>query len=136
MTFRRRLTGKQREALHESEAEKAREAGRGEHPICKLCDLPIEPGREWDENHQAHKPRWLGGAVDGISHRYCNRRHNNRHDTPLFAKSERIRKRFLDFKRSRTPMPGGRDDRIKKTFDGTVVVRATGEPLFTPRTQR
>jgi hypothetical protein len=64
---RHRLTGKQREALYASEAEKAREAGNGDFPICALCHFPILPGREWNENHQGHKPRWLGGTVDGIS---------------------------------------------------------------------
>src|SRR5438045_4179199 len=126
--MRHRLTTKQREKLYESEAEKAREAGRGEFPICRLCDLPIIGGSLWDENHEGHKPKWLGGKVDGISHRRCNRINNQTYATPLFAKSERIRKRFMDFTRSRSPMPGGRDDSIKKTMNGKVVDRATGQP--------
>lgn len=121
--IRRRLTSPQREALYKAEAMKAHEAGRGEHPICKLCDQPIMPGRTWNENHEAHKPHWLGGQVDGISHEYCNRRHNNTHDTPLFAKSERVRKRHLDFTRPQQPMPGGRDDRLRKKINGQVVER-------------
>lgn len=125
---RHRLTGKQREALYASEAKKAREAERGEFPICRLCDLPIVAGSLWDENHEAHKPAWLGGVTDGISHRRCNRLHNNHHDTPRFAKSERVRKRFLDLTRSRTPMAGGREDGIKKTMRGEVVDRTTGLP--------
>lgn len=126
--LRRRLTSKQREELYASEAEKAREDERGEFPICRLCDQPIIGGSLWDENHEGHKPAWLGGVTDGISHRRCNRLHNNRHDTPLFAKSERVRKRFLDFTRSRTPLPGGRDDGIKKTMRGEVVDRESGKP--------
>lgn len=123
MTFPRRLTSKQREQLYESEAEKAREAGLGEYPICALCLRPINPGQQWNANHEGHKPRWLGGEIDGISHKRCNALNARTYATPLFAKSERIRKRHLDFTRSRSPMPGGRDDRIKKTLSGKVVPR-------------
>lgn len=125
--IRRRLSAKGREELWKAEAVKARAAGRGDYPICKLCDLPIIPGSQWHENHEAHKPRWLGGEVDGISHARCNRQHNNRHDTPLFAKNERIRKRHLDFTRSDTPLPGGRDDDLKRKINGKTVLRSTGE---------
>lgn len=121
--MRRRLGSKGREALYHSEANKALASGRGEYPICKLCDLPIAPGSLWHENHEAHKPHWLGGTVDGISHARCNRIWNNTHDTPLFAKNERVRKRHLDFKRSDSPLPGGRDDFLKKKINGRVVLR-------------
>lgn len=122
MTFPRSRT-KQREALYASECEKARAAGLGDYPICRLCPLPVLSGQMWDESHDKHKPRWLGGAIDGIAHRRCNRIHNNTHDTPLFAKSERQRKRHLDFKRSAVPLPGGRDDVLKKKMSGEVVRR-------------
>jgi hypothetical protein len=125
MTFRRRLSSKQREQLYQAEAEKAREAGRGEFPICRLCNMPIIAGSLWDANHEANKPHWLGGEIDGISHKRCNRLHNNQVDTPLFAKSERVRKKHLDFTRSRSPMRGGRNDTIRKTMRGEVVPRLT-----------
>jgi hypothetical protein len=121
--IRRRLTSKQREQLYEREAAKARADGRGEHPICRLCDLPIVPGSAWQENHEGHKPFWLGGAVDGISHAKCNRINNREYATPLFAKAERQRKGFLDFKRSRTPLPGGKDHPLKRKVGGQTVVR-------------
>lgn len=125
--IRRRLTSKQREQLYESEAQKAREAERGEFPICRLCDQPVTRGSLWDENHSAHKPHWLGGEPDGLSHRRCNRLHNNKFDTPLFAKSERQRKRHLDFTRSRNPVPGGRADSIGKKMSGEVFRRDGGD---------
>lgn len=120
---RTRSNAAQREQLWQAEAAKARASNRGELPICRLCDLPITPGSLWHENHQSHKPRWLGGEVDGISHARCNRMHNNTHDTPLFAKNERVRKRFMDFRTPQTTLPGGRDDRLKKKLDGRVVER-------------
>lgn len=122
MTFPRSRT-KQREALYADECHKALASGRGEYPICRLCDQPIAPGSLWDINHEAHMPKWLGGAVDGISHRRCNRIHNNEVDTPLFAKNERVRRKHLDLPRSATPVPGGRGDRLKKKMNGDVVER-------------
>lgn len=124
----RRLSTRQREKLYESEAQKAREADRGKHPICNICGYQILPGRSWDESHDPSKPKWLGGLVTGIAHRKCNQLHNNRVDTPLYAKSERQRTKFLDLKRSRSPVPGGRYDSIKRTMSGRVVDRATGQP--------
>jgi hypothetical protein len=121
--IRRRLSTRQREQLYAAEVEKAQIAERGDYPICALCDLPVEPGQAWDESHQKHKPRWLGGAVDGIAHRRCNRRHNNRHDTPLFAKNERMRKKHLDLVRSSQPMPGGKHDDRYRGVDGIVRMR-------------
>lgn len=127
---RHRLNASEREQLWKSEADKARAEGRGDHPICKLCNFTILPGSEWHANHQSHKPRWMGGEIDGISHAKCNRRHNNQHDTPLFAKNERVRKRFMNFRSPDNPLPGGRDDPRKKTMRGKVVDRATGQPWW------
>lgn len=128
MIHRRRLTSPQRDELYRAECEKARAADRGDFAICNICSFPILPGREWDESHDPSKPHWLGGAVTGIAHRKCNRQHNHQFDTPLFAKNERVRKRHLDITRSRSPLPGGRDDPFKKTMAGAVVDRQTGAP--------
>lgn len=129
MTFRRRLSSTARAALYDSEAAKARENGRGEYPICNICDLPVQPGQDWDDSHNKHKPRWLGGDYDGIAHRRCNRKHNNEHDTPLFHKSNRIRLKHIGAYRSNKPLPGGRNDIIGKRVDGTVFDRRTGKPF-------
>lgn len=124
MTFRRRLSSTKREELYKAEAAKAHAAGKGDLPICNLCGLPIDGIRQrWDESHDPRKPHWLGGDVDGIAHSRCNNRHAAEHDTPLFAKSNRIRRRFIGAQRSLTPLPGGRDDRLKKKVNGRVVPR-------------
>lgn len=120
---RRRLSARERETLYRDECHAALVAGRGEYPICKLCDFPVMPGQLWHANHESHKPRWLGGMIDGISHARCNRLHNNTHDTPLYAKNERVRRRHLDLVRSDSPLPGGRHDRLKKKLNGRVVER-------------
>lgn len=133
MNTRRRLTANQREQLYESEAAKSIAAARGEFPLCNICNLPVTPGQTWDESHQKHKPRWLGGEVEGIAHTKCNRSWNNQHDTPLYAKNERVRKRFLDIKRSRQSLIGSRDSNIKIRMNGPPVFRDSGRPVFERR---
>lgn len=85
------------------------------------------PGQKWDESHEKRKPRWLGGKIEGLAHTRCNRLWNNQHDTPRFHKSNRQRQKHIGAFRSRTPLPGGRDDPRRKTMRGEVVSRATGE---------
>lgn len=125
---RSRLTNRQREDLWDSECAKARE--RGERwPRCNICSCFIMvPGDRWHISHDPYLPRALGGAIAGVAHDLCNRRWNQQHDTPLVAKSKRIRQKFIGAYRSRSPMQGGRDDPRKRTFDGRVVDRATGLP--------
>ncbi len=119
-----RLSTTKREQLYDAEAEKARAAGKGELPICNICGFPIDGVKQaWDESHDPQKPKWLNGAVTGIAHRRCNRLHNNQVDTPRFAKSRRQRWMNIGAKRSQYPLPGGRDDRIKKKITGEVVER-------------
>ena len=50
--------------------------GTAEHPTCNLCSLPITAGQDWDESHNPHLPRALGGKVTGLAHRRC--RHSGR----------------------------------------------------------
>lgn len=107
--------------------------GDAECPTCNLCSLKIQKGQDWDESHNLHLPRALGGKVTGLAHRRCNRLHNNRHDTPLIAKNTRIRQKHIRAFRSRSPIPGGRDDPRKRTMSGQVVDRATGERWGTRR---
>jgi hypothetical protein len=127
MTFPRRLNTTQRRILYEDAVKAARAAGR-EHPACNLCPHPIEPGQSWDESHDPQKPRWLcDEPASEIAHSRCNRIWNNRHDTPLYAKSNRQRDKFRDIKRSRNPLPGGKDDPRRRTVAGEVVDRETGE---------
>ena len=120
------LSTRQRQALYEVEAERAKLLG-SEFPCCNLCSLPIRPGQAWDVSHDAHKPRAMGGTEVGLAHRRCNRMHGSLVVTPLMAKLARIRKKHLDIRRSSQPLPGGRFDRLKKTMRGEVVLRATGE---------
>ena len=102
--------------------------GDAQFPTCNICRLFIAPGQEWDESHDPFLPRALDGKVTGLAHRRCNRLHNNTHDTPLVAKSKRIRRKHIGAFRPRHPLPGGRGDPRKRTMSGKVINRATGEP--------
>lgn len=125
---RHRLTNKQREELYDGEAAKAVAAGLGPYPICNLCVLPITPGQKWHDNHDKYLPHALGGQRDGISHKRCNERHNNEHDTPLVAKVKRTRQKFIGAWRTSRPMVGSRASGIKLAMNGAVLNRATGQP--------
>lgn len=121
----RRLTTRQRRILYEDAVKAARESGR-EHPACNLCPHPILPGQLWEDSHLP-VPAALGGTARGIAHKRCNRIHGATVVVPMVAKVKRTSDKFLDIKRSRNPLPGGRDDPRKRTMGGAVVDRATGE---------
>jgi hypothetical protein len=119
-----RLTTKQREELYDACK------GEREFPPCALCGLPIFAGQQWDVSHDKYLPGALGGKVDGISHRRCNRLHNNRHDTPLVAKRKRIRQKHIGAYRVSRPMIGARESDIKLHFGKPPTWRDSGRPLF------
>jgi 5-methylcytosine-specific restriction protein A len=97
---------------------------------CHLCPVPIKRGDRWEVSHVI--PLELGGADDDANrapaHFKCHRWQTSMVDIPAIAKSKRIIKREHDLYRPRRPLPGGRDDTIRKRMDGTVVDRATGLP--------
>ena len=125
MTRRPRLSTTHRRALYNSAVEAAKAAGR-EHPACNLCPHPILPGEFWDVSHEG-VPAALGGTVVNLAHRRCNRIHGATVVVPMVAKAKRTGDKFRDIKRSRNPIPGGRDDPRKRTMGGEVVNRETGE---------
>lgn len=130
MTFpRRRLNSKGRADLYEREAEKARHAGLGEHPRCNIpfCGQPVRPGERWAESHYP-KPHAWNGRITGVAHFRCNFDYWCQVEAPMMAKAERVRRRFIGAQVSATPLPGGRDDRLKRTMRGKTVLRESGEP--------
>ena len=131
MTFpRRRLSAKGREALYELERQKAVDAGRGEFPICNLCGFFVTRSHLWDESHDPAKPHAWGGTEVGIAHRRCNRLHAAKVVTPMVAKAKRQWRSDVGITGDGlgdSPLPGGRDDRLKRTMRGKTVLRATGE---------
>jgi len=110
-----RLTSKDREKLYDTCR------GEREFPPCAICGLEIHPGQDWDKSHDKHLPKALGGKVDGIAHRRCNREHNNRVDTPRIAKAKRQRQKHIGAHRSASrPIPGSRASGIRRRMNGQV----------------
>ena len=67
--------------------------------------------------------------VTGIAHELCNLQHNHEHDTPRFWKMNRARWRHIGAKVAKgRPLAGTRASGIKKSIDGQVLDRRTGEP--------
>jgi hypothetical protein len=96
--------------------------------ICHFCELPIDGTREaWDISHEI--PLELGGADDDSNrkpaHREkCHRPHTAAVDAPAIAKSRRIRAKHIGAKApSRRPLPGGKNDKFKRTIGRGTVLR-------------
>ena len=119
MTRRKRLSTRDREALLVRESF-----------TCHLCGLPIVPGDRWEVSHEIALA--CGGEdIDSnrrAAHWRCHAYHTATETLPAAAKARRIYQRHHDMHRSRRPLPAGRGDRRKRTIDGRVIDRVTGEP--------
>lgn len=92
---------------------------------CHLCNMKVVPGEEWDVSHDI--PLEAGGKDDAsnwlVAHRKCHRVHTSTVDAPLIAKVKRIHQKHVGAKKSRSPMPLGRNSKFKRKMDGTIVRR-------------
>lgn len=123
----RRLSPTKREALWLCEATAAVAADRGPHPICNLCDLPVQPGQAWDESHMPIA-RSFGGSLTGVAHERCNRMHGVQVVWPAVAKSNRVRRFHIGASGpglGRYPMRAGRRSLVSKTFRNGLQPRLT-----------
>lgn len=114
--FRRRgLSSTEREKLYD------RCRGENEFPICNIpgCGGFVMPGQRWVESHFP-VPFALRGSETGIAHERCNRLYASKVEVPMIAHVKRVRRNFIGASVSDRPMPGGRDDTIKKSIDGRV----------------
>ncbi|NWG26143.1 MAG: hypothetical protein HXY30_17295 [Pseudorhodoplanes sp.] len=131
---------KQREDLWLREKHNAQLSGRGDLPICNLCDLPVRKTDAWDESHDPGRAKAFGGKRTAIAHRLCNHLHGAQVVTPAIAKSNKVRRRDIGAAGpglGRHPMPGGRRSRLSKSFSHGVVPRLTlSEKLAVMRAKR
>lgn len=92
--------------------------------ICALSGRKIQAGDEWDLDH-------ITALINGGENRESNlqpvlrsaHRKKTSADVKLKAKVDRVRKKHLGLHKSKNPMPGGRDSKIKKKMTGEVVPR-------------
>jgi len=93
--------------------------------MCHLCSMKVVPGEDWDVSHDI--PLEAGGKDDAtnwfVAHRKCHRVHTSTVDAPLIAKVKRIHQKHVGAKKSRSPMPLGRNSGFKRKMDGTIVRR-------------
>jgi hypothetical protein len=86
----------------------------------KGCGRALGPANTFYEHID---PDWLQGRAD-LS-RTCWKMKTATFDLPTIAKVKRQRDRARGIRGAQTrPMPGGRDDRLKKKMDGHVVERS------------
>jgi hypothetical protein len=87
--------------------------------------MKVVPGEDWDVSHDI--PLEAGGKDDAtnwfVAHRKCHRVHTSTVDVPLIAKVKRVHQKHVGAKKSRSPMPLGRDSKFKRKMDGTIVRR-------------
>ena len=93
--------------------------------ICHICNLLVYAGQDWDVSHLI--PLEIGGDDKEtnwyVAHRKCHREHTAKVDIPVIAKTKRVRAFHMGAKRSKSPMPLGRNSPFKRKMDGTVVRR-------------
>ena len=120
MIRRKRLTTAQRRAFYTKACD-----GK-DYPDCNICGRPVLPHQKWVESH-VPVPHTLGGTRTGVAHGKCNAGHWAKVEAPMLAKVRHQYDKHRDIHVSRNPLPGGKDDPRKKTVDGRVVDRVTGE---------
>lgn len=95
------------------------------HGKCAHCKTKIMPGKRWDVDHII--PIALGGSNEEANLQIlcwsCHITKTAYEDIPRIAKTKRQLIAHAGAKRSRRPLPCGRDTPYKKTIDGRIVKR-------------
>lgn len=92
---------------------------------CHICKRILDPTRDkWVADHVGKLHAW-GGTVTMPACVPCHKE-KSKCDTTAVAKAKRGREKELGIRVSKTPMPGGRDQRIKRKMNGGYQDRETG----------
>lgn len=92
--------------------------------ICALSGRKIMPGDAWELDHKQ-------ALINGGENRESNlqpvlkepHKAKTAEDVAQKAKDRRVRSKHLGIHQSKTPLPGGKDSKLKRKLDGTVVLR-------------
>jgi hypothetical protein len=116
---RKKMTKAQRRAFYN--------AARGDNdfPKCNLCGNWVLPCHTWVESHLPVPHAWQGTKT-GVAHKRCNDLYWREVEAPMMAKANHQYDMARGIKVSRRPMRDP-DDPRKRTVDGRVVDRRTGE---------
>jgi hypothetical protein len=126
---RKRLSNKARELLYRAVLAKQQALGLANAlPLCNICGLEIARGIKWHESHMPAPHAITGAPADGIAHPKCNLDRAHKHDAPLIAHSARQHQKDIGAYLSRSPMRGGRNDKLKRTMAGRTVPRFLPAP--------
>jgi hypothetical protein len=118
--FRRKMTKAQRRDFYNAAK------GDNEFPVCNICGLPVRPCHDWVESHLPIPRAWKGKKT-GVAHARCNQERRATVEAKMFKKANHQYDMARGIKVSRNPLPGGKDDPRKRTIDGRVIDRRTGE---------
>lgn len=95
--------------------------------ICHICGLRIEAGQGFDVEHII--PLAQGGDDHGANlqpaHVKCHRAKTAK-DAGDTSRAKRREARHIGARKSKTPMPFGRNSKLKRKLNGTIVKRGEG----------
>ena len=93
--------------------------------ICHICGGKIHVGEQWELEHQI--PLSMGGEdVESnwyLAHTKCHKT-KTKEDMGNLSKAKRREAKNLGAKKSKTPMPFGKNSKFKRKMDGTIVERS------------
>lgn len=92
---------------------------------CAECTRPLSLERSWEWEVDHDKDRWKGGKDEFANYGIlCTTAHCHLEKTKaaarLRAKADRMGNKHAFGRKSRTPLPGGRNSPVKKTMKGKV----------------
>jgi hypothetical protein len=95
---------------------------------CHECGQRLEI-KGWDAHHPQALALLGPDDIDALVP-LCKPCHkvDTADDVKTIAKCKRVRDKHIGAKKSKSPLPFGRDSPLKKKMDGSVVKRETGEP--------
>lgn len=104
---------------------KARVALFQEHGgTCHICGGKINVGEAWEVEHII--PLSMGGEDEQgnmrPAHKKCHAGKTKK-DVAAVSKAKRRQARHLGIKTSKTPLPFGKNSKLKRKMDGTIVER-------------
>lgn len=117
---RRKMTKAQRRKFYDAAK------GNDEFPRCNICGNWVLPCHRWVESHMPIPHAWRGTKT-GVAHKRCNDLYWRTVEAPMLAKGRHQYDKARDIDVPLRPF-ASREKPWKRTVDGRVIDRLTGEP--------